>query len=168
MQEVYPTTNRPTRKGSFFDADAMHELSLSISQGHQGTITESIFHPSIASNNFKYIQQSLDQLKATNTNLSSQITTLNQTIQQLSNAQQQINDAKQELKNEVTELKINLTDVKTEITGLETKIGKLLRFIPTFVRNTGCYFVTLLTHIKTGSIDNMNEHNLLEGTEEIV
>jgi uncharacterized phage infection (PIP) family protein YhgE len=122
----------------------------------------------ITQHNFAYIQQSLDQLKATNTNLSSQITTLNQTIQQLSNAQQQINNTKQELKNEVTTLKTNLDGVKTEITGLETKIGKLLRFIPTFVRNTGCYFVTLLTHIKTGSIDNMNEHNLLEGTEEIV
>ena len=133
--------------------------------------------------------QSLLQLRTTNTDLASQITqqnesitNLNDNINTLKNLLQQntteihlANDTIQqtaqridtviiELKNDISLLNTNLTinntnleNVKNEIKGLASKITQIMSFVPLFVKTTGSYFIRLLTHIKTNTINEFDD-----------
>jgi len=130
------------------------------------------------------------------TQLNSQITSLNSNINELQivlrqntdeihtanntilQTAQKIDVVKEELKTDISQLNnnlatnnTNLENTKNEVTRLSNKITHLMSFIPLFVKTTGSYFVRLLTHIKTDTINKLEELffddgyiALLEGT----
>jgi archaellum component FlaC len=115
------------------------------------------------------LNNSIDQLKLTNTNLLSQITTLNETINQLKNDRQRIESSvnrigqvNQGLTAEITEVKTNLGGIKEKIVDLGTKISGLLTFVPNLVQKTRDYFMDIVSHVKTGNIESVNHSMLTE------
>jgi chromosome segregation ATPase len=124
-------------------------------------------HEKIEIVDIKQLNNSINQSKTTITDLTSQIASLNETINQLRSEHQTIKDSvnridqiKQDLTNEITEVKTNLSGINDKIINLGTKISSLLAFVPNLIHKTRDYFMNIVSNIKTGTIENV-DNNLL-------
>lgn len=103
------------------------------------------------------VNRVIEEQKTEIKTINPKITELNSKLDELKRNYDELKTQHETLMRQLTVTDTNVGTIKQEMKTLSANIGKVLAFVPNFVRNASRWFVSLLTGVKTNNLEAIEE-----------